>query len=152
VIIRFVWIGYIPRSGFGFRIRAFAFAMLEMLRRWQWNFLRVETEQVGNTDQYRISKDIPLPYRLEIDDSDDELVRTMSRTSAHSAHPLSLRNAADTLGRLRKRVTDRGMRSDGIRDVGGEPYVPGARGPKGTINAGPRGVSNWKWDRACQQQ
>ncbi len=70
--------GYLPRAGIDFRLRNFIFAMLEMLRRWQWNFFRVETEQVGNTDQYRISKDVPLPYRFEGSESDNDLAKQRS--------------------------------------------------------------------------
>lgn len=57
--------------------------MLEMLRRWQWNFrkphhssystagsnrpgsVRVENEHLGNIDQYRATRDVPLPYLLD---------------------------------------------------------------------------------------
>lgn len=55
VLIRFIWVWYIPAAASHLRVRAFFFALAEMLRRWQWNFFRVETEQVGNTDQYRVS-------------------------------------------------------------------------------------------------
>ena len=37
-MIRFVWIIYLPHRGPQFEVRAFIVAMLEMLRRWQWNF------------------------------------------------------------------------------------------------------------------
>jgi xenotropic and polytropic retrovirus receptor 1 len=136
VIIRFIWIGYIPLAGLEYRSRAFTFAMLEMLRRWQWNFFRVETEQVGNTDQYRISKDVPLPYRLEPDESEDEMVRTIDQRSGRERW--GWRSAAVTMDRLRKRVVS-GAKEE-VREVR-EAYHHGARGPPGTINAGPRGVS-----------
>jgi hypothetical protein len=58
VLIRFIWVWYIPASASYLRTRSFFFALAEMLRRWQWNFFRVETEQVGNTDQYRVSQDL----------------------------------------------------------------------------------------------
>jgi hypothetical protein len=38
VVIRFVWVIYIPQSGPNFVLRSFIAATLEMLRRWQWNF------------------------------------------------------------------------------------------------------------------
>ena len=57
--------------------------MLEMLRRWQWNFrkphhssystagsywfgsVRMENEHLGNIDQYRVTRDVPLPYGFD---------------------------------------------------------------------------------------
>lgn len=38
VLIRFIWIFYIPEKGPDFLIRTFIAGMLEALRRWQWNF------------------------------------------------------------------------------------------------------------------
>jgi hypothetical protein len=38
VVIRFVWIWYIPHAGGYIRVRSFFFALAEMLRRWIWNF------------------------------------------------------------------------------------------------------------------
>lgn len=40
VVIRFVWIWYLPYAGRYTRIRSFGFAMAEMLRRWIWNFCK----------------------------------------------------------------------------------------------------------------
>ena len=37
-VIRFSWIIYLPSRGLPFDVRSFILAMLEMLRRWQWNF------------------------------------------------------------------------------------------------------------------
>ena len=62
-----------------------------MLRRWQWNFCklpsslrgfevtdsllqdRLENEHLGNMDQYRITREVPLPYSFDTvhDDGDD---------------------------------------------------------------------------------
>jgi len=57
VIVRFIWVWYIPKSTKDVPLKSFIFATMEMLRRWQWNFFRVETEQVGNTDQYRVTRE-----------------------------------------------------------------------------------------------
>ena len=65
--------------------------MLEMLRRVQWNFCkypylpaspvreplkdRLENEHIGNMDQYRVTREVPLPYSFEDghdDDADEE--------------------------------------------------------------------------------
>ncbi|BEI88828.1 uncharacterized protein CcaverHIS019_0201900 [Cutaneotrichosporon cavernicola] len=73
VLIRFIWIWYIPHHANLTKLRSFIFAMFEMLRRWQWNFFRVETEHLGNADAYRVTREIPLPYRsTKRSDSDDE--------------------------------------------------------------------------------
>ncbi|CAE6469773.1 unnamed protein product [Rhizoctonia solani] len=73
VILRFIWIWYIPSGGLPAGTRAFMFAVLEMLRRVQWNFFRLENEHIGNADQFRVTREVPLPYVFTGDkDSDDE--------------------------------------------------------------------------------
>ncbi|PPQ97841.1 LOW QUALITY PROTEIN: hypothetical protein CVT26_012937 [Gymnopilus dilepis] len=77
ILIRFIWVIYIPRSGPNLMVRTFIGGFLEMLRRWQWNFYRLENEHLGNMDQYRVTREVPLPYALndrngDDDDGDDE--------------------------------------------------------------------------------
>ncbi|KAI0763435.1 EXS-domain-containing protein [Trametes elegans] len=75
IIIRFIWVIYIPQSGVDFIIKTFITGMLEALRRWQWNFLRLENEHLGNIDQYRVTREVPLPYSYDAShdsDGDDE--------------------------------------------------------------------------------
>ncbi|WWC64582.1 uncharacterized protein I303_107193 [Kwoniella dejecticola CBS 10117] len=72
VLVRFVFIWYLPLSTENVRMRSFLFALAEMLRRWQWNFFRVETEHLGNADAYRVTREIPLPYRRINNDSDED--------------------------------------------------------------------------------
>ncbi|KAG8714690.1 hypothetical protein FRC08_011581 [Ceratobasidium sp. 394] len=87
VIIRFVWVWYIPTGGLSAGVRAFMFAFLEMLRRVQWNFFRLENEHIGNADQFRVTREVPLPYVFTGDqDSDDEEVAREGRRS----RPLSI--------------------------------------------------------------
>ena len=47
-----------------------------MLRRWQWNFIRLENEHLGNADSFKIIRDLPLPYPVKrkppSDDGDDD--------------------------------------------------------------------------------
>jgi hypothetical protein len=57
-----------------------------MLRRWQWNFYRLENEHLGNLDQYRVTREVPLPYSFDdmVDDEggdDDEKKDTSNRKS-----------------------------------------------------------------------
>ncbi|TFY63335.1 hypothetical protein EVG20_g6362 [Dentipellis fragilis] len=65
VLIRFIWVIYIPTKGPSFPLRSWIAAMLEILRRWQWNFYRLENEHMGNMDQYRVTREVPLPYSFD---------------------------------------------------------------------------------------
>jgi hypothetical protein len=38
VIVRFIFVWYAPAPGKVTKLRSFIFAVMEMLRRWQWNF------------------------------------------------------------------------------------------------------------------
>ncbi|KAK4685855.1 hypothetical protein P7C73_g4278, partial [Tremellales sp. Uapishka_1] len=89
VFIRFIFIWYIPYSTRIVKTRSFIFALLEMLRRWQWNFFRVETEHLGNADAYRVTREIPLPYRKADKDSDEEDV-TPSKEKGNSMFSVQL--------------------------------------------------------------
>ncbi|KZT04539.1 EXS-domain-containing protein [Laetiporus sulphureus 93-53] len=87
IIIRYEFLMYIPEKGVNYVIRTFIAAMLEMLRRWQWNFLRLENEHIGNMDQYRVTREVPLPYSFDHQshdsdggDEDDEVERTSIST------------------------------------------------------------------------
>ncbi|KAH7098837.1 EXS-domain-containing protein [Auriculariales sp. MPI-PUGE-AT-0066] len=73
VILRFAWTIYIPARGPSAPLRGFIAGCLEALRRVQWNMIRLENEQVGNADQFRVTREVPLPYRFNPeDDSEDE--------------------------------------------------------------------------------
>ncbi|KAG1736103.1 EXS-domain-containing protein, partial [Suillus paluster] len=75
--IRFLWVFYIPSWQYKFTLRTFIVGLLEMLRRIQWNVYRLENEHLGNMDQYRIIREVPLPYSFDNpqdDDEDDETV------------------------------------------------------------------------------
>ncbi|KAJ6588943.1 EXS family-domain-containing protein [Mycena capillaripes] len=65
-LIRFFWVFYIPVKGPDFMLRSFIAGLLEILRRWQWNFYRLENEHLGNVDQYRVTREVPLPYALPL--------------------------------------------------------------------------------------
>ncbi|GJE94840.1 SPX and EXS domain-containing protein [Phanerochaete sordida] len=82
VLIRFIWVFYIPVKGPNFVLRTFIASMLEMLRRVQWNFYRLENEHLGNMDQYRVTREVPLPYtfdeQVHEDDEDEEDRKSIS--------------------------------------------------------------------------
>jgi hypothetical protein len=76
-ILRFIWVIYIPSKGPNMMLRTFIGGFLEMLRRWQWNFFRLENEHLGNMDQYRVTREVPLPYAVDdrnrdADDKDED--------------------------------------------------------------------------------
>ncbi|KAG1745254.1 EXS family protein/ERD1/XPR1/SYG1 family protein [Suillus lakei] len=73
-VVRFLWVFYIP-SWPHFTLRSFISGLIEMLRRVVWNFYRLENEHLGNMDQYRITREVPLPYSFDNpqhEDDDDE--------------------------------------------------------------------------------
>jgi len=81
VLIRFIWINYLFGGPASLPLRSFLAALLEMLRRWQWNFIRLENEHLGNADSFKIIRDLPLPYpvkRKSRNDDDDEEEDTKS--------------------------------------------------------------------------
>jgi hypothetical protein len=81
ILIRFIWVWYLPARLQHTHMRSWIFATCEMLRRWQWNFFRVETEHLGNADAYRVTREVPLPYRQQNDSDDDP--KDMRRVGDH---------------------------------------------------------------------
>jgi len=63
LILRFSWFIYFFNYP-DLRLRGFIVSLLEAFRRWQWNFIRVESEHVGNVDGFRVTRDVPLPYTM----------------------------------------------------------------------------------------
>ncbi|TRM56258.1 EXS family-domain-containing protein, partial [Schizophyllum amplum] len=76
IFCRFAWVIYVPETGPDFLLRSFIVGGLEITRRWVWNFYRLENEHIGNVDQYRATREIPLPYWLD-EDVDKEEARDM---------------------------------------------------------------------------
>ncbi|KAG1816904.1 EXS family-domain-containing protein [Suillus variegatus] len=71
LVIRFLWVFYIPGWSY-FNLRTFICSLLEMIRRIVWNFYRLENEHLGNMDQYRITRECPLPYSVDNPQQEDE--------------------------------------------------------------------------------
>lgn len=72
IILRCSWIIYLLPGPASTLTRTFLIALLEMLRRWQWNFFRIANEHQQNVDQYRALRDTPLPYTVPKARADDE--------------------------------------------------------------------------------
>ncbi|CAO1616290.1 unnamed protein product [Jaminaea pallidilutea] len=64
VILRCAWIIYLLPGSASTLTRSFVVALLEVLRRFQWNILRIANEHQANVDQYRALRDTPLPYTV----------------------------------------------------------------------------------------
>ncbi|KAG1876839.1 EXS-domain-containing protein, partial [Suillus tomentosus] len=71
LVIRFLWLFYIPSWSY-FNLRSFICSLMEMIRRVVWNFYRLENEHLGNMDQYRITRECPLPYSVDNPQQEDE--------------------------------------------------------------------------------
>ncbi|KAG0055576.1 hypothetical protein BGZ83_008187 [Gryganskiella cystojenkinii] len=74
---RFSWVVRLIPMNINVYVLSFTLALLEVLRRWQWNFFRLENEHLNNCGQFRAIKDIPLPFHIKVegetdDDEDDE--------------------------------------------------------------------------------
>ncbi|RMD43178.1 hypothetical protein DV735_g1944, partial [Chaetothyriales sp. CBS 134920] len=67
VVLRHQWIAYaiFTESPEHRTLVSFIVALAEVLRRGMWSLFRVENEHCNNVDNYRASRDIPLPYKLE---------------------------------------------------------------------------------------
>ncbi|KAF9975814.1 hypothetical protein BGZ73_000355 [Actinomortierella ambigua] len=86
---RFSWISRLFLPHANVYILSFTLAMLEMIRRWVWNFFRLENEHINNVGQFRAIKDIPLPFHIRIrgdsdeeDDEDDDREHVGARESS----------------------------------------------------------------------
>lgn len=66
-IIRFAWIFYaiFTYDRQHSTLVSFLVALVEVVRRGAWAIFRVENEHCANVAQYKASRDVPLPYRIE---------------------------------------------------------------------------------------
>lgn len=66
-ILRFSWVLYViqPKDSNHSTVFSFGVALLEVTRRGMWALFRVENEHCANVGQYKASRDVPLPYRIE---------------------------------------------------------------------------------------
>ncbi|KFH65109.1 hypothetical protein MVEG_08590 [Podila verticillata NRRL 6337] len=69
---RFAWVVRFMLLTMDTRILAFGLALVEVLRRWQWNFFRLENEHLNNCGQFRAIKDIPLPFHIHYEGDTSE--------------------------------------------------------------------------------
>jgi hypothetical protein len=102
-LIRFSWIFYIPILGPNPNVCGGILGVLEALRRFQWNFFRLENEHLGNADQYRVTREVPLPYAVDpaelSDDGGDEDDPVRSKVLQKSPLRLSTMRRSPRVGR-----------------------------------------------------
>lgn len=116
-VLRFAWIFYaifthdLQHS----TLVAFAVSFVEIVRRGMWALFRVENEHCANVSQYKASRDVPLPYRIEplMDRASEEMSPVlMSDEPRHDlAQSGSSTAVASTLGVLRRRADTVSARS-----------------------------------------
>ena len=92
VVLRFSWILNVVAVPAAPLTRSVLVALLEMGRRWQWNFIRLENEHLGNADSFKIIRDMPLPYPVvrpaAADDEHTPPSRSEEDWSEHTKHVL----------------------------------------------------------------
>ncbi|PNY23896.1 Protein SYG1, partial [Tolypocladium capitatum] len=111
-ILRFSWIFYaiFTHDAQHSTIVSLLVSVLEVIRRGMWALFRVENEHCANVSQYKASRDVPLPYRIEplMDRASAEfspLVQTEERRrNEPSQSSASSTAVASTLGALRRRA------------------------------------------------
>ncbi|PSR84911.1 Phosphate transporter like [Actinidia chinensis var. chinensis] len=72
LILRLAWLQTVMHYSFGsvdYRVTGLVSASLEVIRRGQWNFYRLENEHLTNAGKFRAVKTVPLPFH-EVDDQD----------------------------------------------------------------------------------
>ncbi|OAY47383.1 phosphate transporter PHO1 homolog 1 [Manihot esculenta] len=72
LILRLAWLQTVLHSNFGhvdYRVTGLFLAALEVIRRGQWNFYRLENEHLNNAGKFRAVKTVPLPFH-EVDGED----------------------------------------------------------------------------------
>ncbi|KAI5461447.1 EXS family-domain-containing protein [Mariannaea sp. PMI_226] len=110
-ILRFAWVFYAifthnPQHS---TIVSFMIALLEVVRRGMWALFRVENEHCANVSQYKASRDVPLPYRMEplIERVSMESVPVSSQGTRVSGGSPS--GAATTTGAVPSPYVDQGL-------------------------------------------
>ncbi|XP_042502910.1 phosphate transporter PHO1 homolog 1 [Macadamia integrifolia] len=71
-VLRLAWLQTVVHSNFwglDYRVTGLFLAALEVIRRGQWNFYRLENEHLNNAGKFRAVKTVPLPFD-EVDEED----------------------------------------------------------------------------------
>ncbi|QPG97235.1 hypothetical protein C2857_006005 [Epichloe festucae Fl1] len=117
-ILRFAWIFYaiFTHNTQHSTMASFVVSLVEILRRGMWSLFRVENEHCANVSQYKASRDVPLPYRIEpLMDDGPAAAATPEEQRRHDVAPPSAAGSstavASSLGALRRRADTISARS-----------------------------------------
>lgn len=118
-ILRFAWIFYaiFTHDTQHSTIVSFFVSFVEILRRGMWALFRVENEHCANVSQYKASRDVPLPYRIEplmnrvSEETSPILTADEQRRQELTQSTGSSTAVASTLGTLRRRTDTISARS-----------------------------------------
>ncbi|KAK9459329.1 EXS family-domain-containing protein [Lipomyces oligophaga] len=116
-VLRFNWVFYVifPVQIQQSAVTSFLIALVEVLRRFVWIFFRMENEHCANVTRFQASRNLPLPYELEVDgDYDHEMVDIDVRTPLMAAEE----------GRATAYETASGRGSEGSQDGRGQGPAP----------------------------
>ncbi|KAI8527591.1 hypothetical protein RHMOL_Rhmol12G0087200 [Rhododendron molle] len=72
LVLRLAWLQTVLHYNIGsvdYRVTGLFLAALEVIRRGQWNFYRLENEHLNNAGKFRAVKTVPLPFH-EVDEED----------------------------------------------------------------------------------
>jgi hypothetical protein len=76
LFLRTIWLFTVSPNYWGVikngNIVAYATALIEVFRRFQWNFFRMENEHTNNCGEFRAVKEMPLPYNINNNSDDDD--------------------------------------------------------------------------------
>ncbi|KAF7550060.1 hypothetical protein G7Z17_g5977 [Cylindrodendrum hubeiense] len=100
-ILRFAWIFYaiFTHDAQHSTIVSFMVAFMEVTRRGMWALFRVENEHCANVAQYKASRDVPLPYRIEpLTDRASIDTLPVSRQGTATSVPLGRQSTAISTG------------------------------------------------------
>lgn len=66
-LTRFIWLPFSILSIYAIAVptASYYLAVIELLRRFQWNFVRVEIEHVHNCEKFQVTEDVDLPFRTQ---------------------------------------------------------------------------------------
>lgn len=129
-ILRFAWIFYaiFTHNAQHSTIVSFMVSLMEITRRGMWALFRVENEHCANVSQYKASRDVPLPYRIEplmdrastesspmLEDGDErhqEIPQSASTSTAVASTPGTLRRRPETGSRRFSKILAEAHKQD----------------------------------------
>ncbi|GJN85739.1 hypothetical protein PLIIFM63780_009310 [Purpureocillium lilacinum] len=129
-ILRFAWIFYaiFTHNAQHSTIVSFMVSLMEITRRGMWALFRVENEHCANVSQYKASRDVPLPYRIEplmdrastesspmLEDEDErhqEIPQSASTSTAVASTPGTLRRRPETGSRRFSKILAEAHKQD----------------------------------------